>query len=101
MLQRSVEWKYCEQCQVKENNYHERDSPPICIGLCETTAIEKNIFCETRNFRYCKCPSARLKSVGDDNSLTRKARHLANPPLGTQWCNCTICIYMRLSWSSK
>ena len=59
------------QNQVKETNHHEHDSPPICIhlGLCETTAIERIIFCESRHVRKCNCTSACLTTVGDDNSL--------------------------------
>ena len=36
-------------------------------GLCGTTAIEINIFGESRNFRKCNCTSACLTSIGDDN----------------------------------
>ena len=51
--------------------------------ICETTAIDRNIFCEGRHFRKCNCTSACLASVGDANSFTYKARKLANPPLDT------------------
>ena len=35
-----------------------------------TTAIERKIFGEGRNFRKCNCMSACLTSIGDDNSFT-------------------------------